>query len=68
MEKLKGRSPVRDGVEELTYHRPPTKGEINFGNGAIHYADFPLNECCYNGTRIPKKWFISEHDGLRYYR
>ena len=25
----------------LTAHRPPTKAEINFGEGATHYKDFP---------------------------
>lgn len=68
MEKLKGRLPVRDDVETVTYHRQPTASETRSGFGAIHYADFPLDECCHSGTRIPKKWFISEHDGLRYYR
>lgn len=68
MGKLKGRLPVREGVETVTYHRQPTKGELNFGHGAIHYADFTIDECCHKNTRILKKWFISEYDGLRYYR
>lgn len=68
MEKLKGRLPVRDDVEELTYHRPPTESEVRRGYGATHYADFPIEECCFEGTLIPKKWFVSEKDGLRYYR
>ena len=68
MEKLKGRLPVRDDVETVTYHRKPTASETRFGLGATHYADFTIEECCHKGTRIPKKWFVSEHDGLRYYR
>lgn len=60
--------PVRDGVETLTYHRPPTKSEIRFGHGATHIADFTIEECCHKGTRIPKKWIKSPYDGLRYSR
>lgn len=62
------RLPVREDVETLTYHRKPTQSEINFGHGAIHYADFTIEECCFEGTRIPKKWFVSPYDDLRYYR
>lgn len=64
---IKGR-PVRDDVETITYHRPPTQGEIKFGYGATHYAEFTIEECCHKGTRIPKNWLVSELDGLRYYR
>lgn len=60
--------PVRDEVETTTYYRHPTEWEIKAGYGAIHYADFDLIDCCHKGTRIPKKWFISQYDGLRYYR
>lgn len=65
---LKGRLPVRDDVTECQYHRPPTKGEINFGHGATHYRTFQVSECCYTGTRILKRWFKANDDGLRYYR
>jgi hypothetical protein len=58
---------VREDVTELTYHRPPTKGEIRFGHGAIHYRTFTVEECFHEGTRIPKKWFKAD-DGLRYTR
>ena len=68
MEKLKGRLPVREGVETVTYHRQATASETRSGFGATHYADFTIVECCFEGTRIPKKWFISNRDGLRYYR
>ena len=60
--------PIRADVETITYHRPPTKGEISRGYGATHYADFEIEDCCHKGTRIPKKWFISQYDGLRYYK
>ena len=60
--------PLRDDVETVTYHRPPTKAEINIGFGSLHYADFSTEDCCHKGTRIPKKWFISQYDGLRYYK
>jgi hypothetical protein len=66
--KLIGRLPVRPGIEVCAYHRPPTKGEIKFGYGATHYADFSIEECCHPGTRVLKRWFKSSYDGLRYYR
>jgi hypothetical protein len=28
----------------IEYHRKPTMGEIRFGHGAIHYADFPIEQ------------------------
>ena len=59
--------PVNDWVTFVTYHRKPTKYEIKFGEGAIHYRDFDVEECCHPNTRILKCWFIAD-DGLRYYR
>ena len=59
--------PVRDDVTEVTYHRPPTRGEIAFGEGATHYRTFPVDECLKPGTRFLKAWFVAD-DGLRYYR
>ena len=66
--QLANRLPVRDDVETITYHRGPTAYEIKFGEGAIHYCDFDIEDCCFEGTRIMKKWFVSRFDGLRYYR
>lgn len=60
--------PVRADVKTVTYHRNPTKAEIKFGNGATHYRDFSIEECCVKGTRFLKRWFVAENDGLRYYR
>jgi hypothetical protein len=51
----------------ITYHRNPTKSEIKFGYGAIHYRDFDRKECTKPNGDI-KQWFIAENDGLRYYR
>ncbi len=62
------RLPVRDDVTEATYHRKPTRGEVNFGHGARHYRTFPIKECTHKGTRILKSWFTAKDDGLRYYR
>ena len=60
--------PLNDNIKFISYHRPPTKGEIKSGYGATHYADFEIEDCCHKGTRTPKKWLISQHDGLRYYK
>lgn len=53
----------------VTYHRKPTKGEIKFGHGAMHYKDFPINEVInHKETKLEfKKWFICPIDKLRYY-
>ena len=59
--------PVRDDVTEVTYHRRPTAGELRFGEGATHYRTFPVEDCCFPGTRILRKWFVAD-DGLRYSR
>lgn len=67
MNKLFGRLPVRDDVTILTYWRQPTAWELKFGEGAIHYREFSVSECCHAGSRVPKKWFIAD-DGLRYNR
>ena len=65
---LSNRLPVREDVETVRYHRQPTIAEVKFGYGATHYADFDVEECCFEGTRIAKKWFVNPKDGLRYYR
>lgn len=51
----------------VTYHRNPTQAEINFGHGAIHYRDFPIEEVITELGRV-KQWFKAQDDGLRYYR
>jgi len=66
-ESAKGQLPIADYVMEVTRRRPPTPSEIRFGHGATHYRDFPVEAVCWEGTRIPKRWFVAD-DGLRYYR
>ncbi len=50
--------------QEIEAHRPPTKGEIKFGEGATHYRTFQIGEVLNNKGDI-KKWFIAD-DLLRY--
>lgn len=54
-------------ITELTYHRNPTAGEIKFGYGAIHYRDFPVEECLRKDGKI-KKRLKGKDDGLIYTR
>lgn len=65
---LRHRLPIRDDVETVTRHRPPTPSELRFGHGATHYRDFPVEAVCFPGSRIAKAWFVSPDDGLRYYQ
>lgn len=53
--------------ETVQYYRKPTKAEIRFGYGAIHYRDFPINEVVKTNGSL-KKWVRCKYDGLRYYR
>jgi hypothetical protein len=53
-----------EGACKVTYWRNPTKAEIKFGHGAIHYRDFKVSECRNKESKL-KKWFIAD-DGLRY--
>ena len=48
----------------VTYHRQPNSFEIKFGEGAIHYIDFPV-DFCKNKNGHYKKWLI--YNGERYY-
>jgi len=54
-------------MKTYTYHRNPTKYEIKFGEGAIHYIDFDESICMKPNGDL-KQWLISPFDGLRYYR
>lgn len=65
---MKNTLPVCESTEEITYHRAPTPREISFGQGAMHYRDFAVAECCWPGTRLMKACFVASDDGLRYYR
>ena len=59
-------NPSQEVTLMVEYHRNPTKYEIKFGDGAIHYISVS-----YYSVRKPngelKKWFKGD-DGLRYYR
>ena len=51
----------------IKVYRQPTKSEIAFGYGAIHYAEIERARFLRkNGTL--KRWIKSPYDGLRYYR
>ena len=47
--------------------RQPTKAEINFGYGAIHYSEFDSELWLRKDGKL-KKLIVSPYDGLRYYR
>ena len=50
-------------MKDIEYWRNPTAAEIKFGEGAIHYRNFP--ECfCTKDNGDYKKWLMFE--GLRY--
>jgi hypothetical protein len=54
--------------QTIECHRPPTKGEIKFGEGATHYRDFPLSIIgLKKGKAMRKDWFVAPDDKLRYY-
>jgi hypothetical protein len=46
-------------------HRPPTAGEIKFGEGATHYKTFLIKDIT-NKKGALKKWFRCPVDGLNY--
>ena len=61
--------PIIDGKNYYTYHRKPTKSEIAFGYGAVHYLDITPERVVKKRVGplvVLKKWTIV--DGLRYYR
>ena len=49
----------------IEYHRNPTRSEIAFGYGAIHYIEVEVKSVMNNGKL--KQWFVAG-DGLRYYK
>lgn len=49
----------------IEYHRNPTEWEIKFGEGAIHYASFPLKRCLKKDGTLKKRMVV---DGLVYTR
>lgn len=60
------KSQVSNDTKTIQYHRDPTKEEIKFGYGAIHYEDFDFQEC-FNSIGIFRKTIISKIDGLKYH-
>jgi len=52
--------------ETLTYWREPTKEEIKFGHGAIHYRNFDF-ESCFDENGFQKDKVRASDDGLIYY-
>lgn len=59
--------PFRDNVKFVIAHRNPTAYEIKFGEGAIHYKEFPV-ELWKHKNGKPKQWIKCPVDNLRYYR
>ena len=52
--------------ETLSYWRNPTKEDIKFGHGAIHYRDFEF-EKCFDSDGLLKVKAKSIDDNLTYY-
>ena len=52
--------------KSVTYHRPPSKAEIAFGYGAIHYIEIPYAECLNRFGKLKKR--IKAKDGHWYSR
>ena len=58
---------IRNKRKPIVGHRQPTSAEINFGNGAIHYKDFP-RELWTKSDGTLKKRLKCRIDGLFYSR
>jgi hypothetical protein len=50
----------------IKYYRPPTQGEIRFGEGGTHHRTFNIVDVVKPNGAV-KKWFKCKEDGLRYY-
>ncbi len=50
----------------IEYRRKPTKEEIKFGHGAIHYREFDFSFCIDKNGNL-KQFLKSLDDGLKYY-
>lgn len=53
-------------TETIRYWRNPTKSEIIFGYGAIHYLEFDFEEC-FDEDGFFKQIIKSKYDKLKYY-
>jgi hypothetical protein len=60
------KSKILDKPSYLEYFRKPTKEEVKFGYGALHYRDFEFEKCFdENGNQKLKAKALD--DGLIYY-
>jgi hypothetical protein len=53
-------------LKYLEYFRNPTKEEIKFGHGALHYRDFEFKKC-FDENDYQKLKVKASDDGLIYY-
>lgn len=53
--------------KEIAYSRKPTRAEIAFGYGALHYRPFILREVIGNNGQIKKRLFAKD-EGVWYSR
>lgn len=60
-------SQITSRPDVIEYWRNPTKEEIKFGHGAIHYRDFNFKDC-FDENDYLKKTFVAKDDKLKYYR
>jgi hypothetical protein len=58
-------NPYQCELGEIVAWRNPTKAEIKFGYGAIHYKTFP-REIFERKNKTLKRWTVCPIDGLRY--
>lgn len=58
-------SDVRKEIKTVPYFRNPTKAEIKFGYGAIHYRDFDIEDC-FDSNGYLKNTIVAKNDGLIY--
>lgn len=58
---------VRKANDFVMYHRNPTKAEIRFGEGAVHYKSFPFPDVWDAKNNRCKRWLVCPEDGLRYF-
>lgn len=60
------KSQVNKKTEVLEYWRNPTKAEIKFGYGALHYRDFDFDDC-FNADGFLKLKVKATNDNLIYF-
>jgi hypothetical protein len=60
------KSQINKKTETIAYWRNPTKEEIKFGHGALHYRDFDFNNC-FDADGFLKLKVRATNDYLIYY-